>query len=156
MGPGPRDDELLRRPSDTADRIDAAGLARVVDLVEAVVWRLADGGEPVAFTRVAADSEQAAPARGFRAWVGGIPDYVAETPGVTFPGVTPGSPADKAGLRAGDILVRFGGREIRNIYDYTYALAERAPGERVSLAVRRGGQEVTLEVVLGSRPGASR
>jgi S1-C subfamily serine protease len=110
----------------------------------------------VAFTRVAAGKEPAGPARGFRVWVGGIPDYSAETPGVTFSGVTPGSPAEKAGLRPGDVLVRFGTKEIRNIYDYTYALGERAPGDRVTLVVQRAGQEVTLEVVLGSRPGTPR
>ena len=67
-----------------------------------------------------------------------------------------GSPAEKAGLRGGDVLVKFGAKEIRNIYDYTYALGERKPGDVVTLVVKRGGQDVPVEITLGSRPNASR
>jgi S1-C subfamily serine protease len=85
--------------------------------------------------------------------VGGIPDYSDEAAGVKLSGVTPGSPAEKAGLLAGDVIVRFGEKEIRNIYDYTYSLQERKPGEHVRVVVKRGGAEVALEVVLGARAG---
>ena len=73
-----------------------------------------------------------------------------------FTGVTPGSPAEKAGLLAGDVLVRFGEKEIRNVYDYTYALGDRKPGDHVTIVVKRDGKDVPLEVVLGSRPSAGR
>jgi hypothetical protein len=146
--------EDYHRPSDTAERVDAAGVSRVVDVVEGVVMGLARSPEPVPFTRVAAEKEQATPARGFRVWVGGIPDYSAQEPGVRFTGVTPGSPAEKAGVQGGDVLVRFGGREIRDVYDYTNALGQHKPGDRVAVVVRRAGTEVPLEVVLGSRPAA--
>jgi len=148
--------EDYHRPSDTVDRINAAGIARVVDLVEAIVARVAASDEPVPFTRVAAEKEQQTATRGFRVWVGGIPDYSAEGPGVRFTGVTAGSPAEKAGVQAGDVLVRFGEKEVRNVYDYTYALAERKPGDTVTIVVKRAGGDVPLEVVLGSRPGAAR
>ena len=72
--------EDYHRPSDTADKINAAGIARVADLVEAVVSRVAQSPQPVAFTRVAAEKEQQTATRGFRVWVGGIPDYSAEAP----------------------------------------------------------------------------
>ena len=88
--------------------------------------------------------------------MGGIPDYSEEVVGVTFSGVTPGSPAEKAGIQGGDILVRFGSKEIRNIYDYTYALGEAKPGDKVGVVVKRGGQDVTLELTLGSRPSSAR
>ena len=148
--------EDYHRSSDTADRVNAEGIARVADLVEGIVTRLASSAEPVPFTRVAAEKETQTATRGFRVWVGGIPDYSAEGPGVRFTGVTPGSPAEKAGMQAGDVLVRFGQKEIRNVYDYTYALAERKAGDRVTVVVKRAGADVSLEVVLGSRPSASR
>jgi len=85
-----------------------------------------------------------------------VPDYSEEGVGVKFSGVTPGSPAEKAGITAGDVLLRFGAKEIRNIYDYTYALGERKPGDKVTVVVKRGGQDVTLELTLGSRPSATR
>lgn len=145
------------RPSDTADKIDAEGIAKVLGLVEPVVSALATSPAPIAFTRVAAEKEQGAGgARGFRVWVGGIPDYSEERPGVTFSGVTPGSPADKAGIKGGDVLVKFGPKEVRNIYDYTYALAERKPGDVVTVVVKRDGRDLSLDLVLGSRPSAVR
>jgi aminopeptidase YwaD len=145
------------KPSDTAERVDAAGIARVLGLVEPVALVLATSPEPIPFTRVAADKENSgSPARGFRVWVGGVPDYSREGTGVAFSGVSPGSPAEKAGLQAGDVLVRFGPREIRNIYDYTYALGESKPGDHVEVVVKRGDQNVTLTLTLGSRPSAAR
>jgi hypothetical protein len=145
------------RPSDTAAKVDADGIARVLALLEPVVSALATSPAAIGFTRVAAEQEPGAGgARGFRVWVGGIPDYSEEGPGVKFSGVTPGSPAEKAGLQGGDVLVKFGAKEVRNIYDYTYALGERKPGDAVTLVVKRDGREVTLDLVLGSRPSAAR
>ena len=149
--------EDYHRPSDTADKINAAGLVKVVDLVEGVVAAAAQSPQRIAFTRVPADKEeQQGGPRGFRVWVGGIPDYSEEGVGVRFTGVGPGSPAEKAGLRGGDVLLRFGTKEIRNIYDYTYALGEKKPGDVVTLIVKREGKDVPLEITLGSRPNASR
>jgi len=149
--------EDYHRPTDTADRVNAAGLVKVVDLAFGVLLAAADVPQRLAFTRVPADKEeQQTGSRGFRVWVGGIPDYSQQDPGVRFSGVSPGSPAEKAGLRGGDVLVKFGEKEIRNIYDYTYALGERKPGDLVTLVVKREGKDVPLVVTLGSRPGGSR
>lgn len=145
------------RPSDTADKIDSAGIARVVELIEGVVRGAAGSREPIAFTRVAADKEeQSSPPRGVRVWVGGIPDYSEEVVGVKISGVSPGSPAEKAGMQAGDVIVRFGEKQIRNIYDYTYALGDKKPGEKVELVVKRADAEVSLEITLGTRPNVAR
>jgi hypothetical protein len=146
------------RPSDTAEKIDADGIARVLGLLEPVVLGLARSEEPVPFVRVAAEEagQASSASRGFRVWVGGIPDYSEQGVGVRFSGVTPGSPAEKAGVQAGDVLVRFADKEIRNIYDYTYTLAALKPGERVRAVVKRSGAEVSLEVTLGTRPGEAR
>ena len=54
------------------------------------------------------------------------------------------------------MLVRFGPKEIRNIYDYTYALGEHQPGDRVPVVVKRAGQDVTVELTLATRPNAAR
>jgi S1-C subfamily serine protease len=125
--------------------------------MEGVIAGLVESPAAVAFTKVPADKEQAAGgARGFRVWVGGVPDYSEEGAGVRFSGVSAGSPAEKAGLQGGDVLVHFGEKEIRNIYDYTYALGEHQPGDHVTVVVKRGGQDVSLELVLGVRPNATR
>jgi aminopeptidase YwaD len=147
------------RPSDTADKINAEGIERVLALVEPMVASLASPSTTdIAFVRVPAEKEDqgATGARGFRVWLGGIPDYSAEVTGVRLTGVSPGSPAEGAGLLAGDVLIRLGSREIRNIYDYTYALGDYKPGDRVTAVVQREGREVSVEVVLAARPSATR
>lgn len=144
------------RPSDTPERVSARGIERVVDFMEDVLEGVALQASPVPFVRVAQEKDSATSARSFRVWVGGIPDYSDPGPGVKFSGVSPGSPAEKAGMAAGDLLVRLGGKEIRDIYDYTYALSEYKAGDTVTAVVKRGASEVALTVTLGSRPGAVR
>jgi S1-C subfamily serine protease len=79
---------------------------------------------------------------------GAIPEYGFEGPGVKLSGARGGSPADRAGLKGGDIVLRFGDREIRNIYDYMYALGDHKPGDVVKLLVKRGASTIEVEVTL--------
>jgi S1-C subfamily serine protease len=65
--------------------------------------------------------------------------------------VRDGSPAALAGLKAGDIMVSFDGKQIQNLYDFTYALRSKKPGETVKVMVLRGGQTVEATVTLGRR-----
>jgi S1-C subfamily serine protease len=65
---------------------------------------------------------------------------------VKLSGVRGGSPAEKGGLKAGDLIVKFGSKEIRNIYDYTYALEGAKIGQPVEIVVQRDGKKVPLEV----------
>jgi S1-C subfamily serine protease len=65
--------------------------------------------------------------------------------------VREGSPAEKGGMQAGDVVVEFDGKEITDIYAYTYALQDRKPGDEVVIVVERDGARVTLNVTLGER-----
>ena len=56
-------------------------------------------------------------------------------------------PADKAGLQGGDVIIKFSGQEIKNIYVYTYALGALKTGEPVEVVVLRDGKEVAITVV---------
>ena len=71
--------------------------------------------------------------------------------GVKLSGVRGGSPADKAGLKGGDIIVEFAGQKVANIYDYTYALDAVKVGQPVEIVVRRDGAPVTLKVTPEAR-----
>ena len=73
--------------------------------------------------------------------------------GVQLNGVREGSPAEKAGLKAGDIIIKFGDRVIKNVYDYTYALQDHKPGDMVQVIVKRGDQTLKLNVTLAAPPG---
>ena len=84
-------------------------------------------------------------------YLGTIPDYTTEVAGVKLSGVRGGSPADKAGLKGGDVIVEFGGQKIANIYDYTYALDAARIGQPVEIVVLREGKRTTVAVTPEAR-----
>ena len=86
-----------------------------------------------------------------RVFLGTIPDYATEVAGVKLAGIRGGSPAEKAGLKGGDIIIEFAGQKIANIYDYTYALDAVKIGQPVDIIVLREGQRVTLKVTPEAR-----
>lgn len=141
--------------TDIASKINAPGEARVIALAEGVLRRVGDRPARLTFRR--APSTQgtmlAGPeSSGPRPWLGSVPDMAAdEVPGLKLQGVTPGSPADKGGLRAGDVVVEFGGKPVTDLYTYTNALYSHAPGDVVTVVVVRGGERVRTNVTLGKR-----
>ncbi len=139
-------------PTDTWEKINTAGEAKVLTLVADVTRRIADLPERPRFTRSETVQPQMA-SGGFRVFLGTIPDYSATAEGVTLSGVREGSPAEKAGLKGGDIIVRFGGKAIKNVYDYTFALRDARAGVPVPVTVQRGGQTRVIRVVPARRPG---
>lgn len=140
------------RPSDTADRIDYPGLARVSRFGERLVRSLADLPEPPRFAAVErAPGSQ--PGLGvLRAYTGTVPDYTAEAEGLALMGVADGGPAAAAGLRAGDVIVEFAGQKIANIYDYTYALEAAKIGEPAQVVFLRDGERREATLVPEARP----
>jgi Peptidase family M28/PDZ domain len=143
------------RPSDDWPKINGEGLARVTELAVEVVRRLAAGGvNAVELTPVQA--ERPAPAgpsasRGYGPYLGTIPDMTPRDFGLRITGVREGSPAADAGLRSGDVIVEFDGKEIGDIYAYTYALRDRQPGDEVVIVVDRDGERIRLTAVLAER-----
>jgi hypothetical protein len=149
--------EDYHRPSDDWQKINQNGLERVADLTTAIARRLGSGG-PGEVTLTAIQQEQpAAPSTsssasgGYGPYLGTIPDMTPRDFGLRLTGVREGSPADEGGLRAGDVVVEFGGEEITDIYAYTYALRDKRPGDEVVIVVERDGERVSLTVVLGER-----
>lgn len=142
------------KPSDTWDKISAGGLARVASFATAVIESL-DARPRVTYQKAAGDSStgRIAGGGGYGAYLGTIPDYMQTEGGVLLSGVRTGSPAEQAGLQAGDTIVRFDGVRVDNIYDYTFALRSRKPGQQVRITVKRGGKDVDLIATLGRRGG---
>ena len=138
--------EDYHKPSDTADRINYPGMAEVVGFAADLTLRVAGLPQRPTFQKVA--DEGTGERRSFKVRTGVIPEFGYEGPGVKLSGVRGGSAADKAGLKAGDIVVLFGPREIRNIYDYMYALGDHKAGETVVLKVLRGKETLDLSVTL--------
>ncbi len=141
------------KPSDTWDKIDAAGGARVVELVSNVVSGLDRLNDKPQYVRVVEPAGSATGGGGgYGPYFGSIPDFgQVEHGGVKFSDVREGSPAGRAGFKAGDVLVEFDGKKIDNLYDFTYALRAHKPGDKVIVTVLRGSERVTHEVTLEMR-----
>ena len=139
------------RATDDVEKIDAAGTARVAAMAERVVRAIAD--RPARLTPVrAAAAPAVAPTRGSNVYLGTIPDMAAsDAPGLRLTGVRAGSPADKGGLAAGDVIVRFAGREVKDLYSYSEALYAHKPGDEVEVVYLRGAERRTTRVTLGTR-----
>ena len=144
------------KPSDTWDKVEPVETALVLDLVSRVARRIDQTDERPAYTpppprnqrnAARADAEQG----GYGVYFGSVPDFGHTEKGVKFADVREGSPAAKAGLKPGDVLVKFDGKDILNLYDFTYALQGKSPGDEVAVVVIRDGQEIQAAVKLARR-----
>jgi hypothetical protein len=142
--------EDYHRPTDTADKVDFAGLARIAKFAKGIVSDVARAPERIEFSRVER-KEQGGSRDNLRAYIGSIPDYATELKGVKLNGVRAGSPAEKGGIKGGDVIIEFAGQKIANIYDYTYALDAVKIGQPVKVAVQREGKRVELTVTPEAR-----
>lgn len=140
------------KPSDTWEKINAVAAVRLLDLVQDVSQKIASAPERPAFVTVVEDKPVASGSGGgYGAYFGSIPDFGQVENGVKFSDVKPGSPAAKAGLKAGDVLVQFGDRSIKNLYDFTDALRRSKVGDVVEVKVMRDGKPVSASVKLEQR-----
>jgi Zn-dependent M28 family amino/carboxypeptidase len=140
------------KPSDTWDKINAPSAARLLDMVASVAVQLANAADAPVFQVVAEDKPAAGGGGGgYGPYFGSIPDFGQTENGVKFSDVKPNSPAAKAGLKAGDIMIQFGDKPIKNLYDFTDALRRSKVGDLVEVKVLRDGQPVTASVKLEQR-----
>jgi aminopeptidase YwaD len=137
------------KPSDTFEKINYNDQARILSLVARIVRDL-DGAEK-RLTYTTAKSDATPRTGGFRVYLGTIPNYGEGTNGLLIDGVREGSPAEKAGIKAGDRIVKIGEREIKNVYDYTFALGELKAGQEYVFEVMRGTEKVTVKVTPAAR-----
>jgi aminopeptidase YwaD len=141
------------KPSDTADKIDSASAAKLLDYIAGLITHLETDPKPQ-FIRVAqppVGPVGSGGGSGYGPNFGSIPDFNEPPKGVRFADVRDGTPAAKAGLKAGDILIEFDGKEIANLYDFTYALRAHKPGDLVLVKVLRAGKEIEAKVLLTER-----
>jgi Tol biopolymer transport system component len=143
--------EDYHRPTDTADKLNYKDLARITKFTSDIVLDLAQSPERPDFAKVEKNSQIGGGREMLRTYLGTIPDYTTEVKGVKLAGVRGGSPAEKAGLRGGDVIVEFAGQKITNIYDYTYALDAAKIGKGTRMVVERDGKRVVIGVTPEAR-----
>lgn len=138
------------RPGDDWNLINYPGMARVVDMIEQVTLETVQSAEKPQYVEVKGSGDQAQARSGSsRPYFGSIPDLGNETPGYALSGVAGGGPADKGGIKGGDVIVEFGKNKISNLDDFDLALRKFKAGEEVEVIVLRKGERVTLKVTLG-------
>lgn len=136
------------KPSDTFEKINYNDEARILSLVARIVKDV-DAADPrLTFTTAKSDPPRGG---GFRVYLGTIPNYADTNDGLLLDGVRDDSPAAKAGLKAGDKIVKIGNREVKNVYDYTYALGEMKAGQEYEIEVKRGEEKLTLKITPAAR-----
>jgi Zn-dependent M28 family amino/carboxypeptidase len=140
------------RSTDDWEKVNVEGLAQVAHFVADLTWSLANRPTPLTF--VDAPRPQASTGgSGYGAYLGTIPDMSGGgvSQGVRITGVRAGSPAEQAGLAAGDVITAIGDKHIANLYDMTDALRSHQPGDTVMIVSTREGVERQARAVLGKR-----
>lgn len=133
------------KPSDTFDKINYDDEAKILTLISRIV-RSIDGNTQRPTYAVAKSDAPTGRTTGFRVYLGTIPNYADGSDGLLIDGVRDDSPAAKAGIKAGDKIVKIGTTDIRNVYDYTNALSELKAGEEYVIEVVRAGEKLSLKI----------
>ncbi|MCK6623271.1 MAG: M28 family peptidase [Calditrichaceae bacterium] len=139
------------RPGDTADKIDVPGLVKVATFVREAAVYLSERDKPLEFT--GEKKEAGAPAQGGerRASTGSMPDFAYTGEGVRIAEISPDSPAAKAGLQAGDVIIQLGEHKVSNLREYSDALKRFAPGDETTVVYLREGKQASAKITLTAR-----
>lgn len=144
------------KPSDTWDKIEAPAAVTLLRMIAEIADTLREVTERPQFVRV--EPKMSAHAGGptgggggYGPWFGSIPDFGGNIKGVKFADIRAGSPAEKAGFKAGDIMIEFDGKAIGNLEDFTYVLRSKKPGDEVLVKVLRGGKPYEAKATLTER-----
>lgn len=141
--------EEYHSPRDTAETLNYPGLVKTIQVVEKYAEKIATvSGRVLKYQKVEGNSGQKLEGRQFRIYLGTIPDYSQEgVKGVRVSGASKNSPAEKAGIKTGDVIVEFDQTKIENLYDYVYSLQSAKPNKPTRISVLRQGQKVDLEII---------
>lgn len=146
---GPHED--YHRPTDTADKIEESGLTKVATVAREVLIYLAERPEPLTVTEQSETPQTGTPTEARRAGTGFMPDFAFDGKGVRIGMVSPGSAAEKAGLKKDDIITQIEGVEISNLKEYSDLLKKYKPGDTVTVIYTRDGKTNTAKVTLTPR-----
>lgn len=141
------------RPSDTWQTLTPDGLVLVAAFGDRLLEGLRAAPGPLPWVRVAdklrTDPDSAAANRS--TWFGSLPDFAEDVRGYRLAGVFDDSPAARAGLQKGDVLVGMAGQEIVDLAGFTRVLRLHAPGDVVEVEILREHIPLRFTIVLGDR-----
>ncbi len=139
------------KPSDDVERFEADGAAKVVAVCAEMIERIARAPRLEWIDPPAPEQGGVRVGAPMRVWFGTVPEYSYEGKGLLLSGTSAGSPAEKAGMLAGDVLIKVGDIEVETIQDFMYALQTYKAGDVVLAKYLRGGVEESVRVTLATR-----
>src|SRR5262249_50084335 len=124
--------DQYHQPTDTADRINVAGMKRIADWTEDMVNRLAAAAKRPEYVE-----QKSLPSGGGRDGprIGIRPSYGDDEPGVLIEGVSSGGPAERGGLKPGDRIVFLDGKPVKDLTTYMTLMAATKKGDTVQLTL---------------------
>lgn len=131
------------RPSDDADKINYTGEWQIIRLIEAIIQAAGSKGK-LTFTKTR--EVQTATAARFSVTMGIMPDYTFSGSGVRVDGVSDNRPAQKAGIKTGDIIVQLGDFSTTSMEGYMQALSKFKKGDKAKVKYKRGEETLETEV----------
>ncbi len=143
------------KPSDDPEKLDYERMAGLAGAIAAMTDELAntDRGSLAWVKPVADPNAEQRTVTAARVWFGSIPDYAAspEDGGMQIAGTSPGGPAEKAGLKKGDIIKKVGDFEVVDIYDFMDSLGSFSNGDTVDVLILREGEPMTVKLTFFPR-----
>ncbi|MBR9998432.1 MAG: M28 family peptidase [Cyclobacteriaceae bacterium] len=134
--------EDYHKPTDDADKINYGGLYAVTAFIDSLVTAL-DDNQKLAFTRTKDESRDTPR---FKVTLGVVPDYLFDGKGMRIDGVSDDRPAQKAGLQAGDVVIKLGDTEVTDMMSYMTALSNFSQDDTTTVVVRRGVEELSYPI----------
>ena len=135
------------KPSDDWQGINIEGEKQIADFVYDLTINLSGLSQKPIFKE--SGPKQSTQVRSnFKVTLGIMPSYGGDSKGLKIDGVRKNGPADKAGIKRGDVIISIKGKEVNNIYDYMYRLEELEAKEVVKIIIIREGKEMVLSINL--------
>ena len=136
------------KPSDDPEKINFEGEAKVANYVFDIALAVDKLDKRPEYVKVEEPAARPGGGGKTRVTVGTVPEFGYNGNGYKLSGTTDGSPAAKAGMKAGDIIIKFGPKTVGNIYDFMYAVQDYKAGDKVDIIALRDGKEMTFNVEL--------
>ena len=138
---GQHDD--YHKPSDDADKINFDGMVLIAEFVEKVITDL-DNIEQLTYRKTKDEDSHKAPK--YSVTLGVVPDYLFDGVGMRIDGTSTDRPADKAGMKAGDVVIKMGDVDVPDMMGYMKGLSSFKKGDTTDVVILRDGKEMVMSV----------
>jgi len=133
------------KPTDDFDKINYTGEIKIINYISGIVLSPVTAGQKLAFTKTR-ETQTTSSLRSGGVTMGIMPDYTFSGAGIRCDGVSDGRPAQKAGLKAGDVIIKVGDYTVSSMESYMQTLGKFQKGDKAKVKFKRGNEEMETEV----------